>query len=76
MEPEAGTVSPSLTPNREIGSGYFFNVFDCNRLSLPILRQKQVQVLCVIFLDLLEGCSNGDQIPGTHFQYHDKNNTQ
>jgi hypothetical protein len=33
-------VSPSLGPNREIGSGYPSNVYDCNRLPLPILRQK------------------------------------
>jgi hypothetical protein len=49
------TVSPSLTPNGEIGSRYPSNVYDCNRLSLPILRQKQVQVLCCDVY-LLAGC--------------------
>jgi hypothetical protein len=39
-------VSPSSTPKGEIGSGYPSNVYDRNRLSLPIQRQKQAHVLC------------------------------
>ncbi len=39
-------VSPSSTPNGEIGSGYPSNGYGRNRLSLPIARQKQAQVLC------------------------------
>jgi hypothetical protein len=48
-------------PNREIVSGYLSNVYDGNRLSLPILRQKQAQVLCVMFIDSPDGCSNEDR---------------
>jgi hypothetical protein len=33
---------PPLNPYGEIGSGYSTNVYDGNRLSLPILRQKLV----------------------------------
>ncbi len=38
-------VLPSLIPKGEICSGYPSSVYDCNWLSLPILRQKQAQVL-------------------------------
>ncbi len=36
------------------------NVYDCNRLLLPILRQKLAQALCVIFIDLPDGYCTGD----------------
>jgi hypothetical protein len=38
------------------------STYDCNRLSLPILRKKQAQVLCC---DVVMGI----KIPGTHFRY-------
>ncbi len=34
---------PPLNPTGEIGSGYPTNIYDDNRLSLPILREKMVQ---------------------------------
>ncbi len=55
-------VSPSSNPVREIGSGYPTNVYDCNRLLLPILhKSKDVQSCGMMFIDLLDGCCYGDQ---------------
>jgi hypothetical protein len=39
------TVVPSSIPNKEIYSRYPSDVYYCKRLSLPILRQEQSQVL-------------------------------
>jgi hypothetical protein len=52
---------PSSNPVGEIGSGYPTNVFDCDRLSLPILRQKMTQSCGMMFIDLPDGCRYGDQ---------------
>jgi hypothetical protein len=40
---DTGTVSPSANPYGDIGSGYPTNVYDGNRLSLPILRKKMAR---------------------------------
>ncbi len=37
------SVLPSANPIGEIGSGYHTNVYDGNRHSLPILRQKMAR---------------------------------
>jgi hypothetical protein len=37
------SVSSSASPIGDIGSGYPTKVYDGNRLSLPILRQKMAQ---------------------------------
>jgi hypothetical protein len=49
-------LSPSAYPIGEIGSGYPSNVYDGNRLSLPILRQKLEQSCGMIFIDLPDSC--------------------
>jgi hypothetical protein len=53
---------PSLTRFGEIGTGYPTNVYKCNRLLLPILRQKMAlsDVQYDVF-DLPYGCQYGDQ---------------
>ncbi len=61
-------VSPSSNPVGEIGSGYPTNVFDCNRLSLPILRQKIAQSWGMMFIDLPDGCCCWDQNIWNTFQ--------
>jgi hypothetical protein len=52
---------PLLTPVGETGSGYPTNVYDCNKLSLPILRQKMAQSCGRMFIDLPDGCCYRDQ---------------
>ncbi len=43
-------VLPSFNPVGEIDSGYHADVYDCNRLLLPILRQKLAQSCGVYWL--------------------------
>jgi hypothetical protein len=50
------SVLPSAYLIREIGSRYPTNVYDGNRLSLPILRQKMAQSQGMMFIDLPDGC--------------------
>jgi hypothetical protein len=57
-------VSPSSNPVGEIGSGYLTNVYNCNRLSLLILRQDGA----VLTIDLPDGCCYGDQNTWKTFQ--------
>jgi hypothetical protein len=57
----ANTVSPSSNPVGEIGAGYPTNVYDCNRLSVPILRQKMAQSYGMMFIDLPDCCCYGDE---------------
>ncbi len=45
-------VLPSSDPVEEIGSRYRTNVYDCNRLSLLIIRQKMAQSCGMMFIDL------------------------
>jgi hypothetical protein len=49
-------VLPSANLIGEIGSGYPTNVYDGNRLSLPLLTQKMAQSCGMMFLDLPYGC--------------------
>ncbi len=51
-------VSPSANPTGDISSGYSTNVYDGNRLSLPIgyTKTKDGTALCMMFIDLLDGC--------------------
>jgi hypothetical protein len=52
---------PPLNPTGEIGSGYPTNIYDDNRLSLPILRKKMVQSYDLMYVVLPDGYCNGDQ---------------
>ncbi len=54
-------VSPSSYPVGEIGSRYPTNVYDGNKLLLPILRQKMVQSYGLMYVVLPDGYCNGDQ---------------
>jgi hypothetical protein len=63
---------PLLSPVGEIGSGYPTNVYDCNKLLLPILRQKMAQYCGMMFIDLPDGCRYEVKIPGIHFEYQNK----
>jgi hypothetical protein len=49
-------VLPSANLIGEISSGYPTNVYDGNRLSLPLLTQKMVQSCGMMFFDLPDGC--------------------
>ncbi len=76
---EISIVSPSANPIGDIGSGYPANVYDGNRLSLPILRQKMAQFWCMMFIDLPDGCFwwvDRIEIPGIQVQYQKDNNTE
>ncbi len=67
--------SHSSNPVEEIGSGYSTYVYDDNRLSLPVLREKMVQSYVMIFIDLPDGCCYRHQTnkkPGIHFQYQNR----
>ncbi len=51
------SVLPSANSIGDTGSGYPANVYDGNRLSLPILcKTKYGAVWCMMFIDLLDGC--------------------
>jgi hypothetical protein len=52
-------VSSSSSPVGQIVSGYPNNVYNCNRLSLPKLRQKMAQSCGMMFIDLWDGCFYG-----------------
>jgi hypothetical protein len=54
-------VSPSCNPVGGIGSRNPANVYDGNRLSLPILRQKMVQSCGLMYVVLPDGYCYGDQ---------------
>jgi hypothetical protein len=54
-------VSPCGNPVGEIGSRYSTYVYDCNRFSLPKLRQKMVQSCGMMFINLPDGCCYGDR---------------
>jgi hypothetical protein len=54
-------VSPSSNPVGKIGSGYPAHGYDCNRLLLPILRQKMAQSCGIMFVDLPDGCCYDDR---------------
>ncbi len=61
-----------FNPNGEISSEYPSSINDCNRLSLPILIQKQAQSCGMMFITCQMVVAMGSEIPGTHFQYQDK----
>ncbi len=52
-----------LNPIREIGSVYPTNVYDGNRLSLPIPRQNMAQygLWCLVTCQMVDVCDFGDQ---------------
>ncbi len=52
-------VSSSSSPVGQIDSGYPNNVYDCNRLTLPKLRQKMAHSCGMMFVDLWDGCCYG-----------------
>jgi hypothetical protein len=63
---------PPLTQFREIGSIYPTNVYDGNRLLLPVLRQKMVlsDEWCLFTCQMV--VVMGIEIPEIQFQYQDR----